>query len=111
MSVNKKLINIRVTEAEKRKLESMAAYCGLSLSEYLRKLGLGFEPRPALGEDFYQCYYRLCDLCNRELSEDAEAELLYLIDDIREALILPGKRNRKEVASWLQQASGPSKED
>ncbi len=42
-------------------------YCGLSLSEYLRKLGLGFVPRPALGDDFYQCYYRLCELCNREL--------------------------------------------
>ena len=110
MTENKKLINIRVTAAEKRKLESMAAYCGLSLSEYLRKLGLGFVPRPALGEDFYQCYYRLCDLCNRDLSEDAEAELLYLIDDIREELTLPGKRNMKEVAAWLQQASGPSRD-
>ena len=88
----------------------MAAYCGLSLSEYLRKLGLGFIPRSALGDDFYQCYYRLCDLCNRELSPDVEAELLYLIDDIREELMLPGKLNKKEVAVWLQQASGPSKD-
>ena len=109
MNENKKIINIRVTATEKRKLESMAAYCGLSLSEYLRKLGLGFTPRSALGDDFYQCYYRLCDLCNRELSSDVEAELLYLIDDIREELMLPGKLNRKEVAAWLQQASGPSK--
>ena len=97
MTENKKLINIRVTAAEKRKLESMAAYCGLSLSEYLRKLGLGWVPRPALGDDFYQCYYRLCDLCNRDLSEDAEAALLYLIDDIREELMLPGKRSPKEL--------------
>lgn len=110
MSENKKIINIRVTAREKEKLESMAAYCGLSLSEYLRKLGLGFESRPALEDDFYQCYYRLCDLCNRELSPDVEAELLYLIDDIREELMLPGKLNRKEVAAWLQQASGPSKD-
>ena len=109
MTENKKLINIRVTEREKQKLESMAAYCGLSLSEYLRKLGLGFVPRPALGDEFYQCYYQLCELCNRDLSEDAEAELLYLIDDIREELMLPGKRNKKEVEAWLQQASGPSK--
>ena len=97
MTENKKLINIRVTAAEKRKLESMAAYCGLSLSEYLRKLGQGFEPRPALNDEFYQFYYRLCDLCNRDLSEDAEAELLYLIDDIREELMLPGKKSRKEI--------------
>lgn len=86
-------------------------YCGLSLSEYLRKLGLGFVPRPALGDDFYQRYYRLCELCNRELSEDVEAELLYLIDDIREELMLPGKRNKKEAAAWLQQASGPSRDN
>ena len=110
MKENKKLINIRVTEKEKSKLENLAAYCGLSLSEYLRKLGLGFEPRPSLGDDFYDCYYRLCELCNRDLSEDVEAELLYLIDDIREELMLPGKRNRREVAAWLQQASGPSKD-
>ena len=110
MTENKKLINIRVTAAEKQKLESMAAYCGLSLSEYLRKVGLGFEPRPALGDDFYDCYYRLCELCNRDLSKDAEAELLYLIDDIRKELMLPGKRNKKEVAAWLQQASGPSRD-
>ena len=109
MKENKKLINIRVTEKDKSKLEKLAAYCGLSLSEYLRKLGLGFEPRPSLGDDFYDCYYRLCELCNRDLSEDVEAELLYLIDDIREELMLPGKRNRREVAAWLQQASGPSK--
>ena len=111
MSEDKKLINIRVTVKEKEKLEGLAAYCGLSLSEYLRKCGLGFEPRPALGADFYQCDYRLCDLCNRELTEEAEAALLCLIDDIREELMLPGKRSRKEVAAWLQQASGPSKED
>ena len=111
MSENKKIINIRVTAAEKRKLESMAAYCGLSLSEYLRKSGLGFVPRTALGDDFYQCYYRLCDLCNLKLSPDVEAELLYLIDDIREELMLPGKRNKKEVLAWLQQASGPSRDN
>lgn len=110
MSENKKIINIRVTKKEKEKLEGLAVYCSLSLSEYLRKLGLGFEPRPALSDDFYQCYYRLCDLCNRDLSPDTEAELLYLIDDIREELILPGKLNKKEVAAWLQQASGPSKD-
>ena len=91
-------------------LTPMAAYCGLSLSEYLCKVGLGFELRPALGDDFYDCYYRLCELCNRELSEDVEAELLYLIDDIRGELMLPGKRNRKEVAAWQQQASGPSRD-
>jgi len=36
-------INIRVTEGEKRRMESAAKKCGISLSAYLRKLGLGKE--------------------------------------------------------------------
>ena len=38
-------INIRVTENEKRKMVRNANLCGLSLSEYLRKVGLGKEVR------------------------------------------------------------------
>lgn len=111
MNAKNKRIEVRATDKEKARMEGYANSCGLSLSEYLRQRGLGFEPRPALGADFYQCYYRLCDLCNRELSEEAEAELLCLIDDIRETLMLPGKRSRKEVAAWLQQASGLSRDN
>ena len=101
---------IRVTPAEKKRIAGLAKHCGLSQAEYIRKRALGFEPRPALGEDFDKCYYRLCELCNRELTEDTEAELLYLIDDIREQLILPGKQGRREVAAWPQPASGLSRD-
>ena len=34
-------INVRVTEQEKQKLLENARLCSLSLSEYLRRLGLG----------------------------------------------------------------------
>ena len=34
-------INVRVTPEEKEKLLKNAGYCALSLSEYLRRLGLG----------------------------------------------------------------------
>ena len=33
-------INVRVTEQEKQKLLENARFCSLSLSEYLRRLGL-----------------------------------------------------------------------
>ena len=46
MNNNRKLINIRVTEKEKVQLDRLAQKCGLSLSEYLRKRGLGYEPGP-----------------------------------------------------------------
>ena len=32
-------INVRVTAAEKEKLSENAFYCGLSLSEYITKIG------------------------------------------------------------------------
>ena len=34
-------INVQVTPEEKEKLLKNAGYCALSLSEYLRRLGLG----------------------------------------------------------------------
>ena len=36
-------INVRVTPAEKRRMES--ARCGLTLSEYLRQWALGYTPQ------------------------------------------------------------------
>ena len=110
MNENKKLINIRLTPKEKKQMEKLAETCGLSLSEYLRKRGLGYEPRPLLDASFYQFYTQLCDLCNQPISADVEVALLNLITDIRRELLLPKQETRKEVAVWLQQDSGPSKD-
>ena len=43
-------INVRVTEQEKQKLLENARFCSLSLSEYLRRLGLGQEVRASIRE-------------------------------------------------------------
>ena len=37
-------INVRVTVTEKKTVTMLARKCGLSLSEYLRKRALGYEP-------------------------------------------------------------------
>ena len=110
MNENKKLINIRLTPKEKAQMERLAEICGLSLSEYLRKRGLGYEPRPLLSDNFYLFYSKLCDLCNQQLTTEAETALLALVNDIRRELILPRKQTRKEVVAWLQQDSGQSKD-
>ena len=55
-------INIRVTDGEKRKMESAAKKCGLSLSAYLRKLGLGKEVQATLPQEFYEAYRGLTSL-------------------------------------------------
>ena len=105
MNENKKLINIRLTPKEKKQMEKLAETCGLSLSEYLRKRGLGYEPRPLLGASFYQFYTQLCDLCNQPISADVEVALLNLITDIRRELLLPKQETRKEIKG------GPTKPD
>ena len=55
-------INIRVTETEKRKMENAAKKCGLSLSAYLRKLGLGKQVQASLSQEFYEAYRGLTAL-------------------------------------------------
>ena len=105
MNESKKLINVRLTPKEKTQMERLAETCGLSLSEYLRKRGLGYAPRPLLDVSFYQLYTQLCDLCNQPISTDDEVALLNLITDIRRELLLPKQETRKEIKG------GPTKPD
>lgn len=61
-------INVRVTPAEKEKLCENADYCGLSLSEYLRKAGLGKELKATVSEKNYKVFRML-----EQLKADASA--------------------------------------
>ena len=106
MKDNRKIINIRVTEKEKQTLDSLAAKCGLSLSEYLRKRGLGYEPGPLLDDRFYAVYSKLCDISNLPLNAEVEAALTAILRDLQQNLFLPSKQSAKEVALSLQQDSG-----
>ena len=109
MTEKTEVINTRFSEREKQIVEQYAAACGLSRSEY-RKRALGYEPRPALGDSFYQLYSKLCDLCNQSMTVETEKALLELITHIRRELLLPKKQTKKEVVAWLQQDSGQSKD-
>ena len=106
MKDNRKTINIRVTEKEKQTLDSLAAKCGLSLSEYLRKRGLGYEPGPLLDDRFYAVYSKLCEISNLPLQPETEAVLTAILNDLRQNLFLPRKQNAREVVLSLQQDSG-----
>ena len=106
MNTKNKRIEVRVTDREKEKLGSYAEYCGLSLSEYLRKRGLGYEPGPLLDDRFYTAYSKLCDISNLPLNEESEAALTAILNDLRQNLFLPRKQTVKEVALSLQQDSG-----
>ena len=78
-------INVRVTAAEKEKLSDNALYCGLSLSEYLRRLGLGKDLKAATDEKIYKTF-RLVRQLKKDFDSLERSEILYRITTIEELL-------------------------
>ena len=110
-------IELRVTQSEKEKIARLAESCSLSQSEYIRQRTLGYAPRTVLPDVFFQFYQVLCRLCDEvadKVSPDTERSLLEAVDEIQRQLLLPEKSTAKqickEVMTWQQQASGPSKD-
>lgn len=78
-------INVRVTAAEKEKLIENAFYCGLSLSEYLRRLGLGRNVKAATDEKIYKTF-RLIRQLKKDFDSLERNEILYQINTIENLL-------------------------
>ena len=78
-------INVRVTPAEKEKLSESAFYCGLSLSEYLRRLGLGKNVKAATDEKIYKTF-RLVRQLKKDFDSLERSEILYRINTIENLL-------------------------
>ena len=78
-------INVRVTPAEKEKLSESAFYCGLSLSEYLRRLGLGKNVKAATDERIYKPF-RLVRQLKKDLESLEKSEILYRLSVIEDLL-------------------------
>lgn len=78
-------INVWVTPEEKEKLLKNADYCALSLSEYLRRLGLGKNIEATLREKDYRVFRNL-----KRLKADCEqlekSEIARRIDEILKEL-------------------------
>lgn len=78
-------INVRVTATEKEKLSENAFYCGLSLSEYLRRLGLGKNVKAATDEKIYKVF-RLIRQLKKDFDSLEKSEILYRINTIENLL-------------------------
>lgn len=78
-------INVRVTAAEKEKLSENAFYCGLSLSEYLRRLGLGKDVKAATDEKTYKAF-RLVRQLKKDFDSLERSEILYRVNAIENLL-------------------------
>ena len=78
-------INVRVTPAEKEKLSESAFYCGLSMSEYLRRLGLGKNVKAVTDEKIYKTF-RLVRQLKKDLDALEKSEILYRLSVIEDLL-------------------------
>ena len=112
-----KRIELRVTPADKAKIERLAKICGLSQSEYLRQRALGFAPRAVLPDvffDFHQTLCRLCDEVADKVSPETEQRLLEVADAIQQQMLLPArstaKEIRQEVSAWRLPDFGRSRD-
>ncbi len=78
-------INVRVTAEEKEKLRENAKYCGFSLSDYLRKLGLGKKVKAAQREKDY-LIFRQIEALKTEVPRLDSAEITQKLTQIQKAL-------------------------
>lgn len=78
-------INVRVTPDEKEKLGESAMYCGLSMSEYLRRLGLGKNVKAATDEKIYKTFRQVRQL-KKDLESLEKSEILYRLSVIEDLL-------------------------
>ena len=75
-------INIRVTEQEKKKIIRNAKRCKLSVSEYLRQIAEGREPREAIDERIFAICRRLQQTINVLQDEWMKKELEVILSDL-----------------------------
>ena len=90
-------LELRLSAKEKEQLELLAKKCGLPVSEYLRKRGLGYEPGSLLDERFYAVYSKLCEISNLPLHPETEAVLIAILNDLQLNLFLPRKQSKSEI--------------
>lgn len=89
-------INVCVTEQEKQKLLENARFCSLSLSEYLRRLGLGKEVRAAITERDYRLF-RMMNGLKAELPQLQKEVILSRLEAILNELKYHRMTSRKNT--------------
>lgn len=97
----------RVSETEKKKIESLADKCGLSISEYVRKRTLGYEPKSVLPDVFFGFYEKLCELINSLNDNELKEKALNLFDEIHNEFFKEKKQTAKQIREEIQKWQPP----
>jgi hypothetical protein len=96
-------ICIRITPEEKACIERFAEQCGLSLSEYLRQLAFGYQPKALPPKDFLEEMQLLSEIYS-DLRETGDTKLARVMATVlldMQAAISPGgvkDSNHKDLA-------------
>ena len=102
-------IYTRVTQREKEKIKTLAAKCGLSESEYMRKRALGFSPKEIPPDAFFVFSSRLdelCSLCAGRITPDTERMLIETAQAIQAAFLSPEKESVWQIKAGLKGGDG-----
>ena len=84
-------LDIRLSVSEKTAIQRKANACDLSVSEYVRKRALGYEPRSAPSDELLSFTSALIELVNKnEASEVVERTALELLADMRRSFVESG---------------------
>ena len=79
-------IQVRVTEQEKRKLERQAKRCGLSLSGYLRRVGVG-KPAAAFPSQRFHTLYQQVNALRDNLTTQPVERTAAQLDELARQLL------------------------
>ena len=92
-------LDLRVSPQEKKKIESTAKKCGISVSEYMRQRALGFSPREIPPVEWYSILNSLFKMNEKldKYSPETERKLDSLIEDMRLQFLSPEKENADEI--------------
>ncbi|MDO5433198.1 hypothetical protein [Eubacterium sp.] len=94
MRNRRETIQIRVREDEKNQIITNSKKCGLSVSEYLRMLARGYEPKPLPSFQYRELMTLLYDIQNALGDYDAPEAIAVLEETLLEmhAVLAPERR-------------------
>lgn len=80
------MIQIRVTQAQRKRIDRTAEKCGLSRSEYIRQIALEYEPQVPLPPAFYRCCEDLDKLIRDPFSGEVSQKALGILSKMQMVL-------------------------
>lgn len=83
------MIQIRVTQAQRKRIDRTAEKCGLTRSEYIRQIALGYEPQVPLPPAFYRCCEDLDRLMKNPYSGEVSQKALGILSKMQ--MVLSGE--------------------